>query len=135
MVEPRVGIRVDVLRAELLDERPPRRPPYARRKQALLLGNAKVALVGDARDVGEEEAERTLPEATALAFPRGPSVDGIIVHGAAACPPTAEIVRPEVRLEQEARDGLQKNPARGPDEMHVHLPPDQDLSTEQELVV
>jgi hypothetical protein len=72
VVEPRVDARIDVLRAEPLDERPPRRPPYARREQALLLGDAKVALVGEQLGVGEEEAARTLPEATALTFLRGP---------------------------------------------------------------
>jgi hypothetical protein len=64
----------------------------------LLLGDEKVALVGDQRDVGEEEAERTLPEATALAFPRRSSVDSNIVQGAAACLLTAEIFYPEAHL-------------------------------------
>jgi hypothetical protein len=33
---------------------------------------------------------------------------------------TAEIFRPEARLEQEARDGLQEDPTRRLDEMHAH---------------
>ena len=47
----------------------------------------------------------------------------------------AEMRRPEVRLEQVARDGLEEHAACRPDEVQVRLLGDKDLPVEQELVV
>lgn len=132
-MEPRVDVRVDELRIQLLNEDPPPRPRYFRREQAILLGDAEVVLVGYQRGIGEQEAEQTLPNASPALL--GASLGIVLVAGAAAVPSAREIFRPELRLKQEARDGLEEHPACCPDEMHIHTLRDDDLPTENELVV
>ncbi|KAH7113409.1 hypothetical protein EDB81DRAFT_862574 [Dactylonectria macrodidyma] len=117
----------------MLNKDPPPRLRYFWREQAIPLGDAEVALVGYQRGVGEQEAERTLPNAPPALL--GASLGVVLVAGAAAVPSAREIFRPELRLKQEARDGLEEHPACCRDEMYIHTLRDDDLPTENELVV
>jgi hypothetical protein len=116
-----------------LNEDPPPRSRYFRREQAILLSDAEVALMGYQRGVGEQEAEHMLPNASPALL--GASLGVVLFAGAAAAPSAREILRPELRLKQEARDGLEKHPACCRDEMYIHTLHDDDLPTENELVV
>lgn len=132
VVESRVNLRVDVLRVQLLDERPPRRPPHTGWKEVLFFGESKVALVRNQGGVGKQEAERTLATLSMVAFLR---VGGGAVHGAFGVLLAAHIFLPELWLKQESWDGLEEYPARCPHEMHVHPLRDQDVPAEKKLMV
>lgn len=47
----------------------------------------------------------------------------------------SEVLSPELWLQQEARNRLEEDAARRPDEMHIHLLRDKYISRQQELVV
>jgi hypothetical protein len=130
--EPRVDLRVDVLRVKLLDQDPPVGPSDPGRNQVFSRGNEEVALVRDQRRVREQESEGTFSKPSTIAFPE-PSRSGLL--RAKTIWRAGEIIDPQARLQQEAWDRFEEDPARRPDKMHVHLLGDKDLPIEQELVV
>lgn len=131
-----VNILVDVLRIELLDQPPPAFPSYPvllSWKQVLLLGNVEVALMRNQGSIREQEPERTSAKPSTVTFAGGGG--GVGSLRAVTVLLTREIFGPKTWFKKKARDWFEKHPARCPHEVHIHLLRDEDISTEQELLV
>jgi hypothetical protein len=98
----------------------------------LLLRNYKVALVCDQCGIGEQEAKGTCPQPSVASLDAS-GVVFVLEVATGSC--ISEVLGPETRLQQEARNRLKEDAARRLDEVHVHLLGNEDVPRQQELVV
>jgi hypothetical protein len=133
VAKARIYLWVYMLGVKFLNEKSSACPSERFRKQVSDLCLAEIALVTNQRDVGKQEAERTLPMLSTLA-----SLHLTFrirsVFEALAVSPAAQIFAPEVRLEQEAWQRFDENAPYRPNKMQVHFFRGDNFSPRQELV-
>lgn len=103
-----------------MDEQAPLWPRNFRWDEVLLFGDGKITLVGDQRDVAEEEAKGTCAEVLVSAWWRGGRSFWACDISITRARVTGEILDPELGVQEIPRERLEEDAALSPDEMHLY---------------